>query len=198
MKYDFLDIGCKDGRSFPIAYELGYKSGIGVDINENHVRSAILKGFDAIVADATDLPFPDKSFKMSISNHVLEHLPSEDMARKAINEMIRVTSEKISIAFPVFDYDDYLKSLGLRTFYSHWKGHTNMMKLSKLLDIFSGYKYDVKMIKRIYDSSAIEIHSLESPIDCLSYDPLIHPKKEFIKFEKEIYREFKLTVHLND
>jgi|LauGreDrversion4_2_1035121.scaffolds.fasta_scaffold866952_1 SAM-dependent methyltransferase len=198
MKYDFLDIGCKDGRSFPIAYELGYKSGLGIDINENHVKSAISKGFDAIVADATNLPFPDKSFKMTISNHVLEHLPSEEMARKAINEMIRVTSEKISIGFPIFDYDEYLNSLGLRTFYSHWKGHTNMMKLSNLLDIFSKYKYDLKMIKRIYDSSAIEIHSLESPIDCLSYDKSIHPKKEFIKFDPkiEIYREFKLTIHL--
>jgi SAM-dependent methyltransferase len=81
MKYDFLDIGCKDGRSFPIAYELGYKSGLGIDINENHVKSAISKG--------------------------------------------------------------------LRTFYSHWKGHTNMMKLSNLLDIFSKYKYDLKMIKRL-------------------------------------------------
>ena len=135
---------------------------------------------------------------MTISNHVLEHLPSEEMARKAINEMIRVTSEKISIGFPIFDYDEYLNSLGLRTFYSHWKGHTNMMKLSNLLDIFSEYKYDIKMIKRIYDSSAIEIHSLESPIDCLSYDKSIHPEKEFIKFDPkiEIYREFKLTIHL--
>lgn len=192
----FLDVGCKTGASWGIASRFGFKpeEGIGIDINEQHVKNAKDKGFNAMIGDATNLQFDDNSFDLVISNHVFEHLPNRDLFDKAIHESLRVTKKWLYIAFPVFDHDDYLKSLGLKTFYSDWTGHTCMVHLSELTKIFKGHKMDLKMIKLLEDSSAEEIHSLNSPIDQFEYNAQIHPPKPYVKFDRKIYREFKLVV----
>jgi len=137
---DFLDIGAKDGRSFPLAAQFGYFDGIGIDNNPSHVEKAQEKGLNIILGDALNLDFPDKSFKMSILNHVIEHLPNKEMGFKAIREMVRVTQKTILIGLPFFDEDSYLHSIGLKTFYSDWSGHPNMVTLKELKEFIISLK----------------------------------------------------------
>jgi len=50
-----------------------------------------------ILADAHNLPFRDKRFKITKASHLLEHLINP---LKSLDEMVRVTREKIILKFP--------------------------------------------------------------------------------------------------
>jgi len=195
---EFIDIGCKDGRSFPLAARFGYFDGVGIDNNPDHVAKARENGLPIVLGNALDLDFPDKSFKMSILNHVIEHLPDREAGWKAIKEMIRVTEKTILIGLPYFDAEPYLNGIGLKTFYSDWSGHPNMVRLEELKEFIIGLGLwpEVNFIKPIYNSSATEIHSLSSPRNQHDYVEGLHPIKPFIEFDREIWREYQIIIHL--
>jgi membrane protein DedA with SNARE-associated domain len=52
-----------------------------------------------VVASVTDIPFADKAFGAVFLSHVLEHLPTPDDARRALQEMQRV-AEVVYIVYP--------------------------------------------------------------------------------------------------
>lgn len=52
-----------------------------------------------IVASITDIPFADKSFGAVFFSHVMEHLPTTAMAKKATEELNRV-AEGVFIVYP--------------------------------------------------------------------------------------------------
>jgi SAM-dependent methyltransferase len=87
-----LDVGCAKG--FMIR---DLKAGIpglfarGVDISHYAVEHALVDVKPFIqVANATDLPFPDKSFDVVISINTIHNLEKDDLAR-ALREISRVT-----------------------------------------------------------------------------------------------------------
>jgi membrane protein DedA with SNARE-associated domain len=53
----------------------------------------------AVVASATDIPFSDKTFGAVFTSHVMEHMPTTNAAKQALEEMSRV-AESIFIAYP--------------------------------------------------------------------------------------------------
>ena len=53
----------------------------------------------AVVASCTDIPFSDKSFGAIFSSHVLEHMPTTQMAEQSLAEMTRVAGS-VFIAYP--------------------------------------------------------------------------------------------------
>lgn len=65
------------------------------DIN----RRAIEGHPRAVVASVTHIPFADKKFGAAFASHLLEHLPTTDDARKALDELNRV-AEKVFIVCP--------------------------------------------------------------------------------------------------
>ncbi len=62
-------------------------------------RNAIDGHPNGVVADVTHIPFSDKSFGAVFASHLLEHLPSVDKARQALDELSR-TAEAVFIASP--------------------------------------------------------------------------------------------------
>lgn len=193
----FLDVGCKVGGSFTtVSKKFGFKEeeGLGIDINENNVKIFNELGFDGVVAKATDLPFEDGEFELVIFSHVLEHLPDYEQGIKALYECIRVSNKYVFISLPFFDEDEYLNSLGFKTYYSDWTGHKNMIHLKTLREILSNYKYELKMIKKIHDSTFDEILPIESIKNSHRYNPEIHKEKQFVKFERDIWREYSILI----
>lgn len=195
--YKFLDVGCKVGGSLNIASRFGYKTkeGLGIDVNKTHVNNFIKQGGHAFLADATDLPFKDNFFELSIFHHVLEHLPNKEEGFKALSECIRVSKKHVFIALPFFDEDKYLNSLNLKTFYSNWHGHTNMVTLFELKEFLKDYNYEVTMVKPLTNSSSPEIIPIDAPIDSGNYDPEKHGPKPQIKFSKNIWREYSIIIN---
>lgn len=195
--YKFLDVGCKIGGSFTISNQFGYlpEEGLGIDININSVNKFIKTGNHGIVADATDLPFKDSTFELVIFSHVIEHLPNKEMGFKSLMECIRVSSKYVFLALPFFDEDDYLNSLGLKTYYSDWVGHKNKVHLTEILEnIPNSFKYDLKMVKKMNDSTHSEILPLNAPQDSFDYDVKLHGEKPIIVFDRDIWREYSIII----
>lgn len=196
--YKFLDVGCKTGKSFSISKNFGYDldQGLGVDINEEHVEKFKSSGRDALVASATDLPFENNTFELVIFNHVLEHLPNEKDGKKSLDECLRVSSKYVYLALPYFDEDDYLNSLGLKTFYSDWIGHTNKVHYKKIVsEYLNNFKIKVNFIKKLENSLCEEILPISAPVDSFEYDFKKHGYKNNIIFDRDIWREFYIIIN---
>jgi ubiquinone/menaquinone biosynthesis C-methylase UbiE len=193
----FLDVGCKIGGSFSIAKKYGFTSdqGIGIEVNETHVEKFKKSGYNGIIASATNIPFPDRHFELVIFSHVLEHMRGPEQGQKALNECIRVSSKLVVVALPFFDEDAYINSLGLKTFYSDWTGHTNKVHYKTLTsEWLKEYKYEVNMIKKIESSESEEIIPITAPTDSLEYDLSLHGEKPAINFDRDIWREYTIVI----
>ena len=196
MKYKFLDVGCKIGGSFGVSKKFGYtpSEGLGIDVNESHVENFKKTGHDAVIGDATNLNFEDNSFELTIFNHVIEHLPNNDLGFQALDECLRVSSKYVYLSLPFFDEDEYLNLLNLKTFYSDWAGHTNMVHLKTILNHIKNYDYELNMVIKLTDSNAKEILPLSTPIDSMEYNELIHGEKPYIVFDRDIWREYNIII----
>jgi len=100
-----LDAGCGDGVLSLMLARKG-ASVVGVDISVPNIERSGLahassesatQSIEFIVADLEHLPFPDNSFDVVVSSHVLEHLPDFD---QGLRELVRVSKDKIVIAIP--------------------------------------------------------------------------------------------------
>lgn len=99
-----LDAGCGEGSIGLLLAENGVGS-TGVDLsgpNIERARSeAVARKVDSLarfeVGDAEHLPFPDRSFDVVVSSHVLEHLPNFDAGWQ---ELCRVARKRIVVALP--------------------------------------------------------------------------------------------------
>lgn len=98
-----LDIGCAKG--FMLHDFMQVLPGIkvaGLDISEYAIENAIenVKPY-VMVANARDLPFPDKSFDLVISITTLHNLPLEELKR-ALREIERVRKQHAFITLDAY------------------------------------------------------------------------------------------------
>jgi ubiquinone/menaquinone biosynthesis C-methylase UbiE len=92
----FLDVGCGSGDDvLAAAREVGANGkATGVDVDPGMIAEAWRRAagsrfsVDFVVGEATDLPFPDRSFSATRSDRMFQHLPCPE---RALAEMIRVT-----------------------------------------------------------------------------------------------------------
>lgn len=64
-----LDVGCGAGFIADHLRELGWRT-VAIDLKDHRVTS----GFDFLFGQAEALPFPDSTFSLVVSNHVIEHV----------------------------------------------------------------------------------------------------------------------------
>lgn len=62
-----------------------------------------LPNLTTVQASATALPFPDGAFQVVVCTDVLEHLP-QDLRKPAFNELLRVSSDAVWLAFPAGEH----------------------------------------------------------------------------------------------
>lgn len=68
-----LDIGCGQGPALNIFRDKGYRSTVGVTLNDEDVRICRENGHDVRKMDQSFLEFPDSSFDLVWARHVIEH-----------------------------------------------------------------------------------------------------------------------------
>lgn len=199
-QYDFVDFGSKTGGSMELAVKkLGGKRGLGIELRHDAAEEARKMGYDVMVGDATNLNMPSKSVRFTVISHFLEHLPGINAVKLALENAVRISTDFLYIRGPVFDNDEYLKSLGLKVFWSDWKGHPchlTTRELGKILESLGVKNYNFKFEVKMDDSDNKNIHPLSSPPEQHEYDPVIHPPKKYIKFDKDLYREFICRANL--
>jgi SAM-dependent methyltransferase len=81
-----LDVGCGGGALAAALTDRGWAV-TGVDVSDDQLRLARKRGVDAVLTDATDLPFADAAFDAAVS--VFTHTDMDDFAG-AVQEIARV------------------------------------------------------------------------------------------------------------
>jgi methionine biosynthesis protein MetW len=85
-----LEVGCGDGGTSGTWLHENAARYVGVDISDAAVRLSRERGLDARqVADASDLPFADRSFDVVVCVEVLEHLFEPQRALAEAHRLLR-------------------------------------------------------------------------------------------------------------
>ena len=194
---DFFDFGCGDGVSLELAQRvLGGREGLGIDISPKKIAQAREAGWRAILFDINKIP-DHKLVQFTILSHFLEHVADLAAVRRFILKACRVSTEFVLIKQPYFDADGYLLKRGLKTFWSDWRGHPNLMSTMSLYQILrdlraAGHlaRFSIHARNRIHSSADPRIHPLQSPMDQHQYDSTRHPPKPpEIVFDVPVYYE---------
>ncbi|HVZ58681.1 MAG TPA: class I SAM-dependent methyltransferase [Patescibacteria group bacterium] len=91
-----LDLGCGGGRSTIPLHNMGYKVE-GIDIAENLIKELKKKNpsVKAIVGDAMDMPYKDRSFDIVLFSHnSLDCMYPYSARKRTLNEIDRVLKKK--------------------------------------------------------------------------------------------------------
>ncbi len=204
-RIDFLDFGCSTGRSLRWAQRtLGGVEGLGIDNSPQKVQRTVTGGFQAVNLDVSEIP-DRKMVRFVVLSHFLEHVSDLALVRQFVIKACRVSTEFVLITQPYFDADGYLLQCGLKTYWSDWHGHPNLMSSMSLYQILrdaqaAGHcaKFSICARDPILTSSDSRIHPLSSPKDQHHYrwfrDP---PKPRQIKFETPVFAELVafITMH---
>lgn len=97
-----LDAGCGEGTLSILAAQKGAEV-TGCDISAPNIEAAKKFAEQAgatinfIQSDVENIPFPDNSFDLVLSSHVLEHIPNFD---RGLHEIYRLTTRYAVIAVP--------------------------------------------------------------------------------------------------
>lgn len=180
----FVDFGASSGGSIEQAQNIFGGRGKGLDIDPAKIEKLQSRGYDGLVADVTDIQFDEGSFNYVTLMNFLEHLPSRELAEKAIDSAVKIASDFVFMLGPNFDHANYLRKHGLRKFFSAWSGHSWEHQISELSEILSKYKsYDILLLEseRIYDSYNSFVIPNSTPKNSGTYDPNTHGPKPFIK-----------------
>lgn len=198
FRYDFIDFGASKGGGIKFAKAaLGGVSGFGIDFDPRKIKLMQDSGFECMQGDITKNELPAGCVKFVIMSHILEHLRGKEDASLAISSAARLSRSFVYIQGPYFDADVRLKKLGLKFFWSHWKGHTYHMTSKDLRSIFESLgitDYKIYFRQRIEHSSDINLHSLASRKDQFEYDPVLHPPKVLVALEPPVWKEIVAIV----
>ncbi len=200
-EFSFIDLGCGTGESILYCekmFQLG--KGIGFDIDEVKIREAQKLNRNALLADVTKVAFDKKVVRFCTMMDFLEHLNSLESAKEVIFKASELAQDFLFIRHPSFEDTDYLKELGLKIDWTHWTGHTNMMKVEdfeKLFVEFGWGEYVIVPRKQILTSDNPCVVPLSAPKNTIRYDAGLHDVKPVKTFERIIWTQFDIYVKLN-
>jgi|JI7StandDraft_1071085.scaffolds.fasta_scaffold23161_3 Methyltransferase domain len=199
--FDFADFGCSNGSSIQFGIEiLKGRKGFGIDLDPKKIISAKAAGYEAIKGDFCNLDLPDGCVDFTILSHTLEHLPTLDCAKEAIKNAIRISRKFVFIRGPFFDADDYLKSLGLKFYWSDWSGHTLHLKAEQVMNILEDINapnYEIYGRVLLKSSRDPTIHPLSSLKNQHQWELEKHGVKPILTLTQPIYREFVCIIWLS-
>jgi len=160
-----LDIGCAFGRISFELYEKDYEV-VGIDINKNEVKCAKkdANGLSApeskvkfIVSDATDLPFPDKSFDAAVMVAFMVAIVKPEDRIQALKEAYRILKDKgilwLSAFCQTWDNEKYKK---------RYEGHVPITKEMGTFIVTDTHDLNGKELYRCHHYTEDELRNLLS------------------------------------
>ncbi|MCA9349301.1 class I SAM-dependent methyltransferase [Candidatus Saccharibacteria bacterium] len=197
--YNFIDLGAGDGASLVNIERIIGGNGVGVELSTKKVQKAFELKRNVYQGNALDLhKIPGKVDFVTCDNF-LEHLLTFEDVYSMLEQASKVARKFIYVRHPSFENVDYLKSLGLRTYWSHWHGHTAHVTIKDFVEMFNRLGiYDVKVVPvcKIKDSTDDKILPVGAPIDQHDYDEQMHGKKPKVKFDRDLYYAFDIIAML--
>lgn len=198
--FDFIDFGCSTGGNVEFVQRvLPDAKGLGIDIDPKKVETAKARGIEAIIFDILAID-SRKSIEFVTMSHFLEHLDNPREAEKFIRKAVDISRSFVHIRQPFFDGDGYLLELGLKCYWSDWRGHPNHMKMldfykvgSKLLNRKLIHSFSILGRMRIKDSADECIVPIGVPTDSGKYNDSFGPKK-FDIFPFHLFRETVMEI----
>jgi SAM-dependent methyltransferase len=198
--FDFIDFGCSTGGNVEFVKRVVPNiKGLGIDIDPKKVEGAKARGIEAITLDILTIE-SRKLVEFVTMSHFLEHLDSPREAEKFIRKAVDISRSFVHIRQPFFDGDGYLLELGLKCYWSDWRGHPNNMKM---LDF---YKIGIKLLNRglihsfsiygrirIHDATDECIVPLGAPMDSGKYNESFGKKNNVI-FPHSLFRETVMEI----
>lgn len=193
---DFIDFGCKDGKSMDWAVKnIGGTKGLGIDINEKKVATARERGYCVLVKDIEEIPRV-QLFKFTVMSHFLEHIPDMNQVSRFAEIACTISKEFVYIKQPYFDSDPYLFRNNLKLFWSDWSLHPNRMTTLEMALLGRDMKerglidqYDIYGVGRIESSRDKSVHPLSSNKDQQKYEEDLHGEKLSMDFDFPVYKE---------
>ncbi|MBN1856841.1 MAG: class I SAM-dependent methyltransferase [Dehalococcoidia bacterium] len=95
-----LDVGTGSGFVANYLYRMGYGT-LGIHAVDVIDERQVTDGFHFQLVKETSLPFPDGFFDLIVSNHVVEHLGSEDVQIRHVEEVYRCLEPRGILYFAV-------------------------------------------------------------------------------------------------
>lgn len=143
-----LMIGCGSGKYLQFARDARRKVA-GVEISQSLAARAHARiGGCVAVADARNLPFPDRSFDTVTLWDVLEHLPEDS---RALEEALRVARRNVLLSVPAEDsFANHSSGLTFRTYTdpTHHRYYT-LSHIKALMSLCSRADYTVEKFDRV-------------------------------------------------
>jgi ubiquinone/menaquinone biosynthesis C-methylase UbiE len=88
-----LDLGCGDGEDAVFVGKASHNI-IGVDLSATALKQFATNGFQGLMADVRNLPFPDNSFDFTVCFGLLHHLVGQGGLGTYLEEFARVTKSR--------------------------------------------------------------------------------------------------------
>ena len=204
--YDFIDFGCSSGGSIKFAkkYFKGQKE-LGIDLDPKKVEQTRKAGFEAQVADLTQLNQFTGRVRFSILSHVLEYMPDATSATQVIRTAIAISRRFVFIRQPYFDADGYLASMGLKCYWSDWSGHKNHMNTMQIYQAIAPAMkaahvkgFEIYGHKKVISSDSPDVLPIDAPVNQHAYDLEKHGPKQDVPLTFPVYREMIAIVYLNE
>ena len=134
----------------------------------------------------------------------LEHIPDSNTVDLIIWKAVSIAREFVFIRQPYFDVDPYLFQLGLKFFWSDWKGHPNRMTtlefhniLKDILNKGAIKRFSFYGRRKVKNSSDPSIHSIWSPRDQRKWKKSEHPPKQLTRFGFDIFKQLVVVIDIN-
>ena len=183
-----LDVGCSKGEIIYYLNNHGYNA-YGCDLIKDTAWEGKYKT-KFCVADIYNLPFADNSFDTVISFEVFEHLK---YPIKALNELFRVTKEKVILSVPNCEHIKSLFNSGITFAHYEDRTHVNFFTEDKLTRLIKNNKYKIEYIKKI-DSIMPESLLLYSWYLPLKFAIIIGKIFQKVPFKRKYYTDIVVVI----